>query len=256
LIREAHVILPARLAGDAERLRRFTQEAKAASALHHPSILTIYDVDEVDGQPFLVSEFIEGPASPAQGAAAGTVTPASGGSAPGDRARSGAAAASGAAPHATVTSSHSESASAAVAPASTRRWPFLAAVAMLVVIGVVAFAWRGRWLDGRTGARGSVGTAKFTVMTIEKVSGLGRVFSPTISPDGKLLAYVTTEVADTAIWLRQMATGSVVKSSVRRRTPSAASSSRPTTTSCTTTRFRRSGCSALAERAGFTPARA
>ena len=53
-------ILPAGLAGDAERLRRFTQEAKAASALNHPSILTIYDVDEVDGQPFLVSEFIEG----------------------------------------------------------------------------------------------------------------------------------------------------------------------------------------------------
>ena len=47
-------ILPDGLAGDAERLRRFTQEAKAASALNHPSILTIYDVDEVDGQPFLL----------------------------------------------------------------------------------------------------------------------------------------------------------------------------------------------------------
>ena len=43
-----------------ERLRRFTQEAKAASALNHPSILTIHDVDEVDGHPFLVTEFIEG----------------------------------------------------------------------------------------------------------------------------------------------------------------------------------------------------
>ena len=53
-------ILPATLADDPERLRRFTQEAKAASALNHPSILTIYDVDEVDGHPFLVTEFIEG----------------------------------------------------------------------------------------------------------------------------------------------------------------------------------------------------
>jgi serine/threonine protein kinase/Tol biopolymer transport system component len=53
-------ILPASLANDAERLRRFTQEAKAASALNHPSILTIYDVDEIDGYPFLVSEFIDG----------------------------------------------------------------------------------------------------------------------------------------------------------------------------------------------------
>ena len=50
----------ATLADDPERLRRFTQEAKAASALNHPSILTIYDVDEVDGHPFLVTEFIDG----------------------------------------------------------------------------------------------------------------------------------------------------------------------------------------------------
>src|SRR6185312_11950993 len=48
------------LADDAERLRRFTQEARAASALNHPSILTIYDVDEVGGHPFLVTEFIDG----------------------------------------------------------------------------------------------------------------------------------------------------------------------------------------------------
>ena len=52
--------LPRGLAADPERLRRFTQEAKAASALNHPSILTIYDVDEVDGQPFMVTEFIDG----------------------------------------------------------------------------------------------------------------------------------------------------------------------------------------------------
>jgi serine/threonine protein kinase len=52
-------ILPATLAGDSERLLRFTQEAKAASALNHPSILTIYDVDDVDGYPFLVTELIE-----------------------------------------------------------------------------------------------------------------------------------------------------------------------------------------------------
>jgi serine/threonine protein kinase len=55
--------LPPALAGDEERLRRFTQEAKAASALNHPSILTIHDVDEVDGQPFLVTEFIDGHAA-------------------------------------------------------------------------------------------------------------------------------------------------------------------------------------------------
>ena len=48
-------------------------------------------------------------------------------------------------------------------------------------------------------------------MTIERVSGLGQVGVPVISPDGKLLAYVRTEGPENAIWLRQMATGSVVK---------------------------------------------
>ena len=74
-------ILPATLAHDAERLRRFTQEAKAASALNHPSILTIYDVDEVDGHPFLVTEFIDGrhcASGCAQGADAARISSRSG----------------------------------------------------------------------------------------------------------------------------------------------------------------------------------
>src|SRR5688572_29017219 len=53
-------ILPSDLSGDIERLRRFTQEAKSASALNHPGIVTIHDVDEAGGIPFLVTEYIEG----------------------------------------------------------------------------------------------------------------------------------------------------------------------------------------------------
>src|SRR4029450_7514601 len=52
--------LPAGLAADAERLRRFELEAKAASLLSHPGILTIYDIGTADGQPFIVSELLEG----------------------------------------------------------------------------------------------------------------------------------------------------------------------------------------------------
>ena len=53
-------ILPGELAADADRLQRFTREAKAASALNHPNVATIYDVGESDGISFIVMEHVEG----------------------------------------------------------------------------------------------------------------------------------------------------------------------------------------------------
>src|SRR2546425_2954204 len=47
---------------DAERKRRFVQEAKAASALNHPNIITIYDIDRVDGADFIAMEYVPGKA--------------------------------------------------------------------------------------------------------------------------------------------------------------------------------------------------
>jgi len=52
-------ILPADVA-DQDRVRRFVQEAKAASALNHPNILTIYEIDEIDSEQFIATEFIDG----------------------------------------------------------------------------------------------------------------------------------------------------------------------------------------------------
>src|SRR6267143_763794 len=53
-------ILPADLAANQDRMRRFTQEAKAAAALNHPNIAHIYEIGESDGVNFIAMEFIDG----------------------------------------------------------------------------------------------------------------------------------------------------------------------------------------------------
>lgn len=53
-------LLPAEFTKDESRLRRFQQEARAASALNHPNILTIFEIGEVDGINFIATELIEG----------------------------------------------------------------------------------------------------------------------------------------------------------------------------------------------------
>src|SRR5687767_396775 len=54
-------VLPRDLAGDPDRLRRFEREARAASALNHPGIVTIHDVGESESGPYLAMELLEGP---------------------------------------------------------------------------------------------------------------------------------------------------------------------------------------------------
>src|SRR5215470_11238829 len=53
-------VLPASLSKDADRLRRFEQEAKAAGILNHPNITAVYDIGSHDDAPYVVQELLEG----------------------------------------------------------------------------------------------------------------------------------------------------------------------------------------------------
>jgi serine/threonine protein kinase len=53
-------ILPAGVAADQQRMRRFVQEAKSASSLNHQNIITIYEIGEVDSTRFIATEYVEG----------------------------------------------------------------------------------------------------------------------------------------------------------------------------------------------------
>ena len=54
-------VLPAELSGDAERLRRFEQEARAASALNHPNIVVVHDFGRSDSVSYIAMELVKGP---------------------------------------------------------------------------------------------------------------------------------------------------------------------------------------------------
>src|SRR3989441_12663697 len=53
-------ILPTDVATHHDRMHRFEQEAKAASALNHPNIITIFEIEQVDSVNFIATEFIDG----------------------------------------------------------------------------------------------------------------------------------------------------------------------------------------------------
>ena len=53
-------LLPAEFTRDADRVRRFEKEARAASALNHPNIITIHEIGQVDSTNYIVTEFVDG----------------------------------------------------------------------------------------------------------------------------------------------------------------------------------------------------
>src|SRR6201988_2339151 len=53
-------VLPESFASDADRQRRFEQEARAVAALNHPNILAVHDIGTQDGNPYIVTELLEG----------------------------------------------------------------------------------------------------------------------------------------------------------------------------------------------------
>ena len=66
-------LLPEDLASDPERLRRFEREAKAAAAINHPNIVTLYSVEDAEGTHFIAMELVEGRTLTRAGIVLGTV---------------------------------------------------------------------------------------------------------------------------------------------------------------------------------------
>jgi Tol biopolymer transport system component len=61
LVRDVAIkVLPTLFSSDAQRLRRFEQEARATAALNHPNILAVYDIGQHEGAPYIVSEVLSG----------------------------------------------------------------------------------------------------------------------------------------------------------------------------------------------------
>ncbi len=58
--RVALKLLPAEFTANRDRVRRFEQEAKAASSLNHPNIITVYEIGEADGTHFIAAEYVDG----------------------------------------------------------------------------------------------------------------------------------------------------------------------------------------------------
>ena len=67
-------MLPASFSADADRLRRFEQEARAAGVLNHPNITAVYDIGTHEGAPYVVPELLEGETLRAE-LAGGTLAP-------------------------------------------------------------------------------------------------------------------------------------------------------------------------------------
>src|SRR5262245_64807452 len=53
-------VLPASFSADADRLRRFEQEARAAGVLNHPNITAVHDIGQHEGAPYVVQELLDG----------------------------------------------------------------------------------------------------------------------------------------------------------------------------------------------------
>src|SRR5215470_7188058 len=53
-------VLPAELSADEDRLKRFEREARSASSLNHPNIVTVYDIGSAEGASYIAMELVDG----------------------------------------------------------------------------------------------------------------------------------------------------------------------------------------------------
>lgn len=100
--------------------------------------------------------------------------------------------------------------SAAPAPQSRNRLMVYSAGGLLLVVAVAAgFYYLNQSVNGITGLLGFSGASK--ILRAEKLTETGNALGVNISPDGKMIAYITREAGKHVIWLRQLATGQSIQ---------------------------------------------
>lgn len=178
-------ILPPELVADPARVNRLIQEARAASALNHPNVLTVYDIGAADEMRYIAMELVDGKTVREQML-----------SGPYDLRKSLKVVLQVAE---ALTAAHG--ASIVPGPRATARRRWLLPALLVIAVALAAAAWISRT------SRPLPSPAVRDELRITRVTASGKVIAAAISRDGTFVAYNVSDQGEQSLWVRQMSSG-------------------------------------------------